>query len=218
MNKRMLTTIIVGVLCFSVLPMLAQMTMVYAAPSVSIAPTLVTMDVGQSQMFTATAWGGYYPYTYYWGYGTTLLQALTRAAQNGPTYSTTWTFTPSATGSYIVLVLVKDSVNATQYATASVTVNSAPSVSISPYSATMHVGNHLVFTATPSGGTTPYTYYWGSGTTLLKATQNAAQNGPTYSTTWTFTPSATGYYYVVVVLQDSVGVQSPSVATVTVNP
>jgi hypothetical protein len=205
MERKMLTAIIVGILCFSVFPMVAQIGKVYAAPSVSISPTSGTIDVGQSLVFNATASGGAPPYyPYYWGAGTSLLAALTRAAKN-PTNSTTWTFTPSAKGTYYVLVVVNDSAGGQNSAYAyPVTVNSAVSISISPTSVNMSVGYQQPFYANATGGTPPYyPYYWGNGTSLLQATGRATKN-PTNSSTWTFTPSTPGTYYIVTAVMDSV--------------
>jgi len=68
------------------------------------------------------------------------------------------------------------------------------SVSVSPPSATIYLGESVTFTASPSGGVAPYSYQW--------YVNNDPVPGAT-SETWTFTPSAAGTYYVHVVVTDS---------------
>jgi parallel beta-helix repeat protein len=61
------------------------------------------------------------------------------------------------------------------------------SVSISPLSASILVGQSVTFTSTVSGGYTPYSYQWYlNGNPVSGATSN----------TWTFTPAAGGIYYI----------------------
>jgi len=61
------------------------------------------------------------------------------------------------------------------------------SVSISPLSASIIVGQSVTFTSTVSGGYTPYTYQWHlNGNPVSGATSN----------TWIFTPTTSGIYYV----------------------
>jgi len=70
------------------------------------------------------------------------------------------------------------------------------SVSISPLSSSILVGQSVTFTSTVSGGYTPYTYQWYlNGNPVSGAT----------STTWTFTTTASGIYYVHLKVTDSEG-------------
>jgi len=172
------------------------------ALAVSINPSSVTMDVGQSQAFTSTVLGGSPPYSYQW-----YVNNAPVAGATNPTY----TFTPSSAGSYTVHLNVTDSTSTTVKSNvAQVTVNSAPSVSILPISWVMDVGQSKLFTSTVSGGTSPYTYQW--------YLNGAAVSGAT-SSSWTFTPSSSGSYTVYLNVTDSVGVRVKSnVASVTVNP
>jgi hypothetical protein len=185
---------------------------VNSALTVSISPSPVTMDVDQSQTFTSTVTGGTSPLSYQW--------YLDGVAVSGAT-SSSWTYTPSAAGSHTVYVKVTDSasthVNATSN-TAGVTVNGLPTVSISPTSATIHVGETVHFTSTALGGTPPYAYQW--------YLNNTPVSGAT-SSLWTFTPSSAGSYNVYLNITDSVGVRAKSsitpvtvipVLTVTISP
>lgn len=86
--------------------------------AVSISPTSVTMDVGQSQLFTRVVSGGTPPYTYQWYKNGALVSGAT---------SSSWTFTPTSTGEYTVYIKVTDHVGATvQSNTAYVTVDGQP--------------------------------------------------------------------------------------------
>ena len=70
------------------------------------------------------------------------------------------------------------------------------SVSISPLSASILVGQSVTFTSTVSGGYTPYSYQWYlNGNPVSGATSN----------TWTFTPTGAGIYYVYLKVTDDKG-------------
>ena len=172
------------------------------ALSVSITPTSITMDVGQSVTFTSSVSGGTSPFTYQWY----LDDAPVPSA-----IGSTWAFTPTSSGSYTVYVNVTDNVGVTAKSNvASVTVNPALSVSISPTSVTMNLGDSKTFTSSVSGGTSPYSYQWYLDDVLVP--------GAT-SPSWIFTPSSPGSYEVYVNVTDNVGVTAKSnIASVTVNP
>ena len=81
-------------------------------------------------------------------------------------------------------------------------------VSISPMSASILVGQQLTFTSTVSGGTPPYTYQW-----YLNGEPVAGAN----SDSWTFKPTAPGIYYVCLKVTDAKGNTAQSnVARITV--
>ena len=84
-------------------------------PTVDASPDSVVIDVGQTQLFASTVWGGVSPYTYQW--------YLDGSAVSGAS-NANWTFTPTSTGSYTVYVIVFDSVGAQATSnSADVTVN-----------------------------------------------------------------------------------------------
>jgi hypothetical protein len=69
-------------------------------------------------------------------------------------------------------------------------------VSISPLSASILVGQSLTFTSTVSGGYTPYSYQWYlNGNPIPGAT----------SETWTFTPTTSGIFYIYLKVTDAKG-------------
>ena len=69
-----------------------------------------------------------------------------------------------------------------------------PSVSISPPSASILVDYSVTFTSTVSGGTSPYTYQW-----YLDDNPVSGEN----ASSWTFTPTSTGAYYVYLKVTDA---------------
>jgi hypothetical protein len=88
--------------------------------------------------------------------------------------------------------------NAGQYYCYAVNPPAPPplSVSISPLSASILAGQSVTFTSTVSGGYTPYSYQWYlNGNPVSGAT----------SASWTFTPTASGIYYVYLKVTDDKG-------------
>jgi hypothetical protein len=153
------------------------------------------MDMGQSKVFTAYAQAGTPPYSYQW--------CLNNAAVSGATTSS-WTFTPSSSGSYSVYVNVTDSVGfRAKSNVATVTVSAVPSVSTSPYNLTWEINRTYTFTESVTGGTSPYTYYWGYGQSISQAYINMGNNGPTTSNTWTFNFTSLGNWIVICNVFDS---------------
>ena len=155
------------------------------ALSVSISPSLIVMDVGQSTIFTSDVSGGTAPHSYQWYLNGTLVSGAT-----GPTH----TFAPSANGSVSVYLMVNDSATIPASAmsdTATVLVNpsmyylTSPSASSSVINA-LHPNTVLTCGAV-SGGTPPYTYQWYKMNPDLST---SAIPGAT-SSSYTFTPDNT---------------------------
>jgi hypothetical protein len=180
-------------------------TLVYKAIpsfSVSISPTSAKIKVGESVTFTSTVSGGVPGYSYKWYLnGTEVSGAI----------SPTWTFAPVTSGTYNVYLNVTDSIhNTAKSNTASVTVAPPLQVSISPTSASILVGQSVTFTSTPSGGYPPYSYQWYLG---------GVQVSGATSSTWTFTPTASGIYYVYLQVKDANNnVAQSETAKITVIP
>jgi hypothetical protein len=174
---------------------------VNSAPSVTISPTSVTLDVNQTQIFSSTVNGGTSPYDYQWFKNGT-------AVPGGAGAGLTYTFSSSTAGSFLINVTVTDNVVVRITSnTATVTVHSGLAVSISPSSVTMDVGQLQTFTSSVSGGTSPYSYQW--------YLDGIAQG--TTGATWICTPSS-GSHMVYVEVTDGVGAQASSgTATITVH-
>ena len=184
----------------------AASVIVNVAPSVSVSPSSATLDLGQPQMFSATASGGTGSLSYQW--------YVNGAAQNDATAST-FTYTASAEGSFTVYVKVTDNAPTSVTATsnsATVTVAASLTVSIAPVGPiTLDVGQSQTFTATPTGGSGTIHYQWYLG--------GSAVSGAT-SSTYSFSGSV-GSYSVTCKVTDSAStpVTSPAsnAVSVTVN-
>ncbi len=176
------------------------------APTVSVSPTSWIMDVGQSKIFSATASGGSGSYSSYQWY-------VGGVSQSGAATST-FSYSPVSSGSYLITVTVTDSLGATsaQSPAATVTVNASPIVVITPVDPiALDVDQSLTLTAAPTGGSGTITYQW--------YLDGSAVSGAT-SSTYVFSESA-GSYTVTCTVTDSafVPVTSASNAvSVTVNP
>jgi len=152
--------------------------------------------------FTSSVSGGTPPYSYRW--------YLDGAAVGGAT-SSSWAFTPTSTGSYLVHLNVTDSLGKEAKSNvAQVTVNSALSVSIQPASSVITLGESVEFTSTVTGGTLSYAYKW-----YLDDLEVSGATSPS----WIFTPTSTGYYQVCLKVTDGASAAALSnEAEVTVNP
>src|SRR5881275_1912263 len=111
----------------------------------------------QTVSFTGSASGGTSPYSYSWSFGD---------GSTGTGSSVTHTY--ASTGSFTVVLTVKDSSSPQQTTTSqqSITVSGTPpaltaSFTYSPSSP--QAGQQVTFTASASGGTTPYTFSWSFG-------------------------------------------------------
>jgi len=102
-------------------------------------------------------------------------------------------------GNYTVTLNVTDSEGLWDIEQKWIEVKAPPpplTVSISPTSASMLLGQSVTFTSTVSGGYTPYTYQW--------YLNDNPVSGAT-SDTWTFTPTESGIFYVYLKVTDDKG-------------
>ncbi len=179
---------------------------VNASPSVSITPVgPIALNVGQAQVFTATATGGSGTLSYQWYLDGNAV------GSNSATYS----YTATAAGSHSVTCKVTDSASVPVTSPASnavsVTINTALGVVVSPTSWAMNIGQSKIFNATASGGSGTYSsYQWYVNGTL--------QSGATAST-FSYTANLAGSYLITVTVTDSLGSTSAqsSPASVKVN-
>src|SRR5207249_4709135 len=155
--------------------------------TLSVAPSPLTASfamtpssgliVGQLASFTASVSGGTSPYTINWNFGDG-----TTASGNPVNHSF------NMPGTYTVTVTVTDANGMIATIPAGILVNPLTlAVTISgPTTGT--VGTAVTFTATGSGGTTPYTFAW-TATGGSPASGTGASFSTTYSTERTFTVS-----------------------------
>jgi outer membrane protein assembly factor BamB len=184
---------------------------VNTSPTVSVAPVgPFTMDVGQSQLFTATPSGGSGTYTSYQWYVNGQL------AQSGAASTMTWG-SPNA-GTFSITVKVTDSLSATSVPSnaASVTVDSAPSISVQP-SAAIDSGQSISSTVT--GGTGSFSWQW-----YDSSNPSGISGASGTGTTATYAPAASDTGIYVVFTDTGTGSATPaatatsSSVAVTVNP
>ena len=174
-----------------------------------------TIDQGQPFKLNATAAvNGTAPYSYQWftrdpNGDYVPVSGATSASCSIPTASNI-----TAGVWYLVLHVTDSATTPTTVASnvITVTVNTAPSVSVSPASAAFTVGQSSTFTANPAGGSGVYTgYQW--------YVNGGAQQGQN-SATFTFSPSSAGSYSVTATVTDSLGATSnmSTVAQVQTSP
>ena len=165
--------------------------------SLSYSPT--SPQAGQTITFTGSASGGASPYTYSWNFGD---------GSTGTGASSTHTY--SSAGTFTVILTVKDSSSPQQTATSqqALTVTSprpplTTSFSYTPSSP--EATQQTTFTASASGGTTPYSFNWSFGD---GGTGTGSSPSHTYQTT--------GSYPVALTVTDSNGQKTSTTQTVTV--
>ncbi|MGQ9539102.1 MAG: PKD domain-containing protein [Candidatus Bathycorpusculaceae bacterium] len=137
------------------------------------APGTYTYAQGSIVQVTATPSGGY---------------VFDHWELNGTNVGTATTYMVMMNANYVLKAFFK-------------TAPTPPTVSISPMTASILVGQRVTFTSTVSGGTPPYHYQW--------YVNNQPVSGAT-SESWTFTPTTTGTYYVVLKVTDDAGVMAQS--------
>jgi len=152
--KKQQVLIIAFLILLSVSAFTSMQTKAQSGPTVSVSPISWTMNVGQTENFTAAASGGTGNYSsYQWNVSSTL------QSETGPSFS----FAPSSVGSYSITVTVTDNSSATSAPSAAVVkVNSAlvaPTVTPIPVTVDQNQTSSLTSTAI-STGTSPYTYQW----------------------------------------------------------
>ena len=166
---------------------------------VTISPASLTVDAGATASFKATASGGTAPYTYRWQYRTSSSGSWTNVSSGGA--SATYTLTTAARhNGYQYHCIVTDGTGKTAASgTATLHVTTpAPvtlTVSISPASRSVTEGDTASFTASASGGTSPYTYRWQYRTSSSGSWTNVSSGGT--SATYSLTAEArhNGYQY-----------------------
>ena len=176
-----------------------------AALTLSVAPTVPTTGtVGTSVGVSATAIGGTSPYTFTWDFGDG------SGAVSGATASHTYT----AKGTFTVKVTVTDANAVTASNTASITISPLTLATDFTFPATITPGTAASFTATTTGGTSPYSYAWtfGDGTT---GTGNPVSHTYSSSGPFTVTVTVTDANAKTATASHSVGQATPLTVTIT---
>jgi len=177
-------------------------------PTVSASPSAV--DQGQTSVLnSASVKTGTGPYTYQWleeAPGATSYSSISGATSTsyslvttGSTNTGNWSFELKVTDA----VLSLSSSNST-----SITVNSVPTVTVSPASVSLDVGQAQIFTATPSGGDGSYTgYQW--------YVDGTAQTGQTAST-FSYDAASAGSNSITVTVTDNLNATSAQSGTASI--
>ena len=144
---------------------------VNAIPTITVSPASPSICAGIASTLTAS--GGS---TYTWSPGTGLSATVGTSVTANPSVTTNYTVSGASSG------------GCTSTTSFSVTVNSLPTVSVSPGSATLCVGSNTALTA--SGATT---YSWSPATGLNTSVGASVTANPTITTTYTLSgTNATG--------------------------
>ena len=168
---------------------------VTTAPTITLASSATAVCAGTSVTLTSTVTNGTAPFSY---------SLLANGTATGTTNSTgVFTVTPTATTTFSVTVTDANNLSATSNSVI-VTVNTAPSVSLTAQPTTINAGQSSTLTATTSGGTAPFNY------SLLA---NGTATGVT-NTTGTFTVSPTTSTNYVVQVTDANGCTGTSNALI----
>ncbi len=158
----------------------------------AVTPALPVLDAGQSVTLSASPEGGTGSYSVQW-YAGSSTSCSSDAAIAGAT-SASLTIVPAAT-SYDCYRLSDDSAGTPNWvysATDLVTVNPGlVAGSLTPVAPSIDLGQSVVLTAHPGGGTGGYSYAWYSG---LSATCSADTEVGSSSATLTVDPSVATYY------------------------
>jgi YVTN family beta-propeller protein len=158
----------------------------------TISPSSATYDTGQTITLTASISGGTPSYSYQW-YNDT---SGTATAISGATSSTLTETAGSTAETVKYYVKVTDSATTPESTTSAIesyVINTAlSSGSPTPTGKILDSGQSLTITANPSGGTTPYSYQWYSGTSST-CSSDAAISGATGSS-YLASPTSSTYY------------------------
>jgi len=184
----------------------SSMVIVVVEPALtaSLDATVTTTQVGEASVLTLGLANGVPGYT--WTLTVNGGANLTGAAEPG-----TYTFTPSAAGTYTFYLNATDSVGSTASATVVVVVEPALTASLGADVTTTQVGGDSVLTLGLANGVPGYTW-------TLTVNGGANLTGATEPGTYTFSPSASGTYTFYLNATDSVGSTASALLVVVVEP
>ena len=172
---------------------------VNVAPNVSISPSSAKIDASQSINLVATVTGGSGSFSYSWTIG---------GSSDIVGSQSTYSFSQSTPGTYVVWLNVTDSGTYSPYAfsplSVSIVVIQGITVSISPSSAEIDASQSINLVATVTGGSGSFSYSWQIGSNVVGT-----------SSTYLFSESVTGTYSVTLNVTDE-ETYSPYYVTSTV--
>jgi hypothetical protein len=171
------------------------------APSISSQPASKTVTVGQTASFSVTA-KGTAPLSYQW-------QKNGAAISGAASSSYTTPATTSTDNGALFAVVVSNNVGKITSSSATLTVNSAPSITTQPVSKTVMAGQTATFAVTATGGA-PLSYQWGKNGTPISGATSASYTTPAETT------ADNGAQFTVAV-SNTAGSVTSSTAILTVN-
>jgi hypothetical protein len=171
------------------------------APSISSQPASKTVTLGQTASFSVTA-KGTTPLGYQWQKNGAAISGATSSSYTTPS-------TTSTDNGAQFAVVVGNSVGKVTSSSATLTVNSAPSITAQPTSKTVTAGQSTTFAVTATGGA-PLSYQWGKNGTAISGATSASYTTPAETT------ADNGAQFSAVV-SNSAGSVTSSAATLTVN-
>jgi hypothetical protein len=175
------------------------------APSITTQPANKTITAGQTATFSVTA-AGTAPLSYQWQKNGAAISGATSSSYTTPAE------TAADSGAQFTVVVSNSLGNVTS-GVATLTVNPAPvapSITTQPASQTITAGQTATFSVAASG-TAPLSYQWQKNGAAISGATSASYTTPAETT------SDNGAQFTVVV-SNSVGNVTSSVATLTVNP
>ena len=149
--------------------------------TVTISPATSTLDVGQYVIISVA--NPYSAFTYIWYLDGSVVSGANQAS---------YKFTPQSQGNYHIYVNVTNGTQQANSNTATVSVNSALAVTISPMSEKVYVGQTVTFQSTVTGGTGNFQYLWYLNGTVTSTTTSS----------YVLTPAGNATYYVYVIVND----------------
>ncbi|MFZ0786186.1 MAG: immunoglobulin domain-containing protein [Candidatus Acidiferrales bacterium] len=174
-----------------------------SVPTFTTQPANVTVVAGQPATFTVVA-AGSGTLGYQWQRGTTNISGAT-----SPSY--TLATTSSSDNGATFRVVVTDSVGNATSNSATLTIDSAPTIAVQPSNQTVLVGQTATFSVTATGNPAP-TYQWQNAATSANI---PGATSASYTTPATMIADNGSTFQVVVT--NSVGSQTSHAATLTVN-
>ncbi len=143
------------------------------APSISSQPASKTVTLGQTASFSVTATGTA-SLSYQWQKNGAAISGATSSSYTTPA-------TTSIDNGALFAVVVSDSVGKVTSNSATLTVNSAPSITTQPLSQTMTAGQTASFAVTATG-TAPLSYQWRKNGTPISGATSASYTTPAETT------------------------------------
>jgi hypothetical protein len=172
-----------------------------AAPSISSQPASKTVTLGQTASFSVTATGTT-PLSYQWQKNGSAISGATSSSYTTPA-------TISTDNGAQFAVVVSNIVGKVTSSSATLTVNSAPSITAQPTSKTVTAGQSATFAVTATGGA-PLSYQWQKNGTVISGAISTSYTTPAETT------ADNGAQFSAVV-SNSAGSVTSSSATLTVN-